>query len=493
MSDEQDEPHTTPAANEAQGPGFPLTGRLLSRATHSLGLIDVRAAERHYARIMDWLAARTPLVEHLRTRYGLTEGEGSPGLAFAEPRGAEVAHAGGEGINLSAAPGSFTAPAAEQIFTRVAHVPDEPDAAPPEAKRIARRGMPTFSPASPESGAGASRGRGAVVLQEQGEVFEPASELTVPTREQARNPQSPPPVTETPAATAESPGSRAADAAQESNASHARRTRPSVEERATASTAEQDKPLTRGGAPFEGTPESSPLRPTSTNEAPGANNPTGAAKPGVPRVAESRVAESTGADAVSRVPAPSSTRAREGATGAAVVNEAEGSALNRSGAAEGAKGVAGKAEGTAAKGAGVKLPVAGETRAAAVSFEAPRPLAQARERRAPAGAIHAGDSVRASEDLPGRASENLHAPPPLPLAPSPAAFERAEPARRPHDAAHAVTRAPSSDVTETFTPGHTRTQARADEVNIPRLAEQVSRHLTRRLLVERERRGLGKR
>jgi hypothetical protein len=122
---------------------------------------------------------------------------------------------------------------------------------------------------------------------------------------------------------------------------------------------------------------------------------------------------------------------------------------------------------------------------AGAQLETPRPLAQARETRAQAGEMHAGDS--------GRASENLHARTPLPLAPSPAAPERAEPERRRHDDAPAVTRASSPGVAETFTPGRAAAGTRAAELNVQRLTEQVSRHLARRLLIERERRGLGRR
>ncbi|HEX7313603.1 MAG TPA: hypothetical protein VF297_06760 [Pyrinomonadaceae bacterium] len=481
MSDEQGEPKTT-----AEGPGSLLTARLLSRGTDSLGLIDVRGAERHYARIMDWLAARNPLLEHLRTRYGLTEGEGMTGLAFAEPMNREGARDGGENINLSAtsasnfnaAPVSQTAPAAEQIFTLAAHVPDDSaDAAPTETKRIARRGVPTFSPArpDPDPDAGASRVRGEVVSQEQGEAFKPLVELTVPTHERARDLQSPSPFKETHAANSESSDSaqtprprHAPNPAQESTLSHAPRTVPSVEERVTPSTTEQDRPRARGS--------------TGTSDAAVVNNPTAAATPGVPRVNESRVNESTGADAVPLVPASRAqvgTRERVDASGAVVVNEAQGTTLNKSVAAEGMNIIA---EG--AKGTGVKLPVAGETRTASASFATPRPLAQARELRAPAGETHefAGDSVRASG--------YQRAQPPLPLAANPAAVERVEPSHQRGDDKPAVKHASSSGVTETFTPG--RAAAPADDINVQRLTEQVSRHLARRLLVERERRGLGR-
>lgn len=436
MSDGKGEPTPTTPTREAPRPDSLLTERLLSRGTDSLGLIDVRRTEQHYARIMEWLAERTPLLEHLRTRYGLTEGEGSTGLVFAEAMGLEGAHASDVGVSLSAAPVSFNAPAAaaaEQIFTRVAHIPDDSAEEQTEAKRIARRGVPTFSSASPATGpgAGASRGRSEVVSQESGEVFKPALEPAGANQEQPRGLQSPPPVKEIPAATVETSVRRPADAAQESTTSPpTRRAIPSVEERVAASAAEQEKPLARGRTGTNA---------AAVNDSTDANEPSGAAKPRAPRVTESPAP-----DALPPVPptrAPAGVSERERVTGSVVMKE--------------------------------KLPVAGETRAASVPAEMPRPLAQARE-------IRGGDS--------GHASASLHTQPPLPLATSHAGGERAEPSRRQNDSAPAVTRA-SSGAAETFTPGRARARARADEVNVPRLTEQVSRHLARRLLVERERRG----
>ena len=127
--------------------------------------------------------------------------------------------------------------------------------------------------------------------------------------------------------------------------------------------------------------------------------------------------------------------------------------------------------------AGVKVLVASETQAASASVGTPLPLAQARE-------MPTGDF--------GRESPSLHAQSPLPLASSPVGVGRDEAVRRQNDSAPAVTRGASVGA-ETFTPVRTRASARAEEINVGRLTEQVSRHLARRLLVERERRGLGKR
>jgi hypothetical protein len=451
MSDEKGEPTPT---NE--GPDSRLTERLLSRGTDSLGLIDVRGAERHYARIMDWLAARAPLLERLRTRYGLTEWQGLTGLAFAEPAGREGSRAVDAAVNLSAAPVGFVAPAAEQqftaplseqIFTHVAHVPDEPAAAQTEAKRIARRGVPTFSNAGMSQGSVEAPRQEREASGERREAFKPALELAAPHQEQAQpnqeqarpSPrqvsglQSTLPAEETPAATAKSP-------ADESTTLHARRTLPSVEEQAAPATAKHDKPLARGS--------------TKTNEDDAVNNTTAASEPrGAARSGAPRVTESPAPDAITSTPpryVQAVARERVSVTAAPKVEAPTGE----------------------------KLSVAGEARAASASADAPRTLAHARE-------IREGDN--------GRASVGLHAQTPLPLAPGTAAAERAEPTRHQSAPAHAVASAQSaSGVTENFMPGDTRAQARAEEVNVERLTEQVSRHLARRLLIERERRGLGR-
>ena len=194
MSDSKDEPtplteETTPEEPMTQEPtpDSRLTERLLARATQSLGVIDVRRAESHYTRLTDWLAARTPLLEHLRSRYGLTEGEGLTGLGLAFA----AAHVSDEAVNLSAAPDSFTSHAAEQLFTAVAQVPDDSAAAETEAKRITRRGVPTFSHASSDTHPGTRQGRRDVAPSEQGEVFEHTRERAERNQEQTRGPRPP--------------------------------------------------------------------------------------------------------------------------------------------------------------------------------------------------------------------------------------------------------------------------------------------------------------
>ena len=87
-------------------------------------------------------------------------------------------------------------------------------------------------------------------------------------------------------------------------------------------------------------------------------------------------------------------------------------------------------------------------------------------------------------------STALRALPPLPLASNPGGPMRGEGASR-HDGSAAGEAARVPPVTaETFSPGGKGSGQRAGGVNVERLTEQVSRHLARRLLVERERRGM---
>lgn len=419
MRDEKREPVPN---REEPVPDPRLAARLLARAQDSAGLIDVRGAEQHYERIMDWLAARTPLLERLRTRYGLVEGDGINGLVFAEAWGREGLHAGAAELNLSAAPSGLDVPAVEQIVTRVARIPADPTPEPTELKRIARRGVPTFSPAPSEPGT--KREREEAVRYEQVEVFRPVPEPTLTNRGQARELQSPSPAREVPAA----------NPAQGSTAPPARRALRTFEERAAP-------PLARGVAPSVEASKPNPARPYETNAAAVIHNTSGTNAP--------RVNESPRTNVLP--PMPNSTaqlRARDSAPFEEMPLE--------QGAPEGRK---------ASSNLNAGLPVTAET---------PRPLAHAME-------ICAPDPVRASP--------SLHAQTPLPLALNSTTPERSEAPRGQKEAGPAVTRTSASAAPETFTPAQPRTPARADEIDVQRLAEQVSRHLERKLLVERERRG----
>ncbi|HEX8852109.1 MAG TPA: hypothetical protein VF754_01405, partial [Pyrinomonadaceae bacterium] len=152
MNDAHDEPQPPELMPERTPESIPdsrLTERLLARATRSLGVIDVRHAERHYSRLSDWLAGRMPLLEHLRSRYGLTEYAGAKSLALAfADAGAHAQQGSDESVSLSVAHAASTARAASApLFTSVAHLPEEPAA----TMRISRRGVPTFSPSGAET------------------------------------------------------------------------------------------------------------------------------------------------------------------------------------------------------------------------------------------------------------------------------------------------------------------------------------------------------
>ena len=458
-----------PQTAEGQAPDARLTERLLARATRPLGVIDVHRAESHYARIMDWLARRTPLLEHLMTRYGLTEGEGAAALslAFADVHAAEGLHAGG-GVNLSAGPDAFAPPAAERLVTYVAHVPDD-SAEQAEAKRITRRGVPTFSRAGSETqhpDADARREPNeAARQQERGPVTTipegvgSSLERVIPDLESGpktggggsnvevlRGSHAAPSVKEIPASTAEAQGARvagaplatapraAATAPPQSTQSPTQRPAPPAEGRATAPTAEPERTFEtargRRDAPSGDLP--------SLKEIPAAGTLAGREKP----LTSAGVA----------------MPARPGASGAS-----------------GAPGTDASAPGTPAHvAAGVR-----ETRAPDAPAERPMPLARARE-------IPADDSRREPPTLSAQ-SPTLSVQAPLPLAAHPVGAERGEGTGRRDDSAAAATQVPPV-AAETFTPGGKGLGARAGGVNVERLTEQVSRRLERRLVAERERR-----
>lgn len=427
----------------AEGPAREsrLTERLLARGTLPLGLIDVRRAESHYARIMDWLAARTPLLEHLKARYGLAEGEGLKGLslAFADVRTWEGAHADGGPIDFSAVGGGVTLAegqgalaerAAEGLVTYVAHVP-EARTEQAEAKRIARRGFPIFSSADP-----VMQHRDAGMRTHPDETARPQQSGSVTQGGSA------PSVKEIPAATGEAHDARgdvapltpprtASVATPESTQLPTLQLAQSAEGHTTPPTAEPDKGL----EPARG-------------------------RPGVPSVKELPVAQT---HAGSEIQKP--------LTSAGVLMPARPDSPGGSGA---------PGDDALAPASPTRAAVdVREMRAPDAPAESPMPLARARE-------------------LP---TESSRSEAPLPLAANPVGAERGESVGRQNDsvAAAKATQVPAAVammqvppvVAETITPGGNGRGAQAGGVNVERLTEQVSRHLARRLLVERERRRMG--
>lgn len=119
-----------------------LAERLLQRRTEPLGVIDVRQGQRHYARTAGWVAQRFALLDHWKTRYGGDEdaAPANDSLVFASPGrpGVEPAHTLSNSIQLAQAVKRADAP--------------QPGAAPavsaalPEQFRIRRRsGAPASS------------------------------------------------------------------------------------------------------------------------------------------------------------------------------------------------------------------------------------------------------------------------------------------------------------------------------------------------------------
>jgi hypothetical protein len=81
----------------------PLIERLLRRRTEPIGIIDVRHAQAHYARIAGWIAARFPLLAELAARHGLS-GEGKAGAAEFIYAGRAVLHPGEQPVCVSGIP-----------------------------------------------------------------------------------------------------------------------------------------------------------------------------------------------------------------------------------------------------------------------------------------------------------------------------------------------------------------------------------------------------
>jgi hypothetical protein len=204
-----------------------------------------------------------------------------------------------------------------------------------------------------------------------------------------------------------------------------------------------------------------------------------AAKPDVLRVTESSNANPLPLEAAAR-----HMRVQVGergeVKGADVTSEESEPTFKRRGATEDAKAQAVKTETRTTF-------VVREVEAASVSVEA---TSRSAETRLPLAQVR---------EIPSDTFEHerniARTQPTLPLAASPNDGERAQttaPQRASVNGAHAAGHV-SADSAETFTAGHGRAGVKAAGVNVESLTERVSRHLARRLMVERERRGLGKR
>ncbi|HEV2705506.1 MAG TPA: hypothetical protein VGV59_06250 [Pyrinomonadaceae bacterium] len=479
----QNRPEQTPDAALASR----LSSRLLARATNSLGVIDVRHVERRYARIMDWLAARTPLVEHLKERYGLTEDEGARtlGLAFADA-------SGGAGVEGSDAIASHTLTAqsmaapVEQLFTAVAHVPEDSDSAPAPTMRITRRGLPTFSHADAQTHAQRAHTQPEVSENDRrtpeqsiaDPVRPPLPDLAMPS---VREVHEAPVVIETPhagqtptpheaSAPPLLPDGSSPDAAGQSISSVIRTAEIQVHtEGFLVSTGEllTTRPVAAASVRETARPNTSQEKMTLP-----------ASRPDVTQAAPTSDAShlpletSTGALRQARVRADQADRRRTAST----PEELEPSLVRRVVSESARRARAGGAEVE-------ESTLASEAEATNVARGSRLPLAQAREIIA-ASFEHETQARRASSNLPLAAAQVNGD-----LAAASQTQHQHQPAAT---AAHAVMQV-SAGGAETDGQGRASKQAKAAGVNVEKLAEQVSRHLTRKLLVERERRGLGRR
>jgi hypothetical protein len=441
----------------------PLTERLLARANEPLGLIDVRAARARYERLMDWVAARLALVEELRARYGLTEEAAWGELAFAVTPGqlrGESFDSAGDGAALSHdlthTIGSVdrTRATAAEGTTRTPEsstsTPASPQAATHATVRIGRRGAPVFSQLDRVTDA-REGGQTHELKSGDGESHG-ASETKA--RHMSLSPSRPStPSAESSPASLSSPASPTFEAPV---ASSDERTTPAPERRelTLARTAEVSASAAEASEARKARRESVPVEtahPLPSKEAANTRAPKVVAAS--PRAVESSPTPST--RMVSSHPADLPLATPAAPDEAAARRRTEGK------------------EPGAETGAMVK---AVET--SAVRGGGPPPRASAKE-IAPAVA--------------GRESLTYSTQSPMPLAASRGVGERTASPTPQHTFAESGAQAfkpPAGGVEDETYPAAREQKRRAAEVNVGRLAEQVSRRLTRRLLVERERRGM---
>jgi|GEM_PF-4810231 len=171
-------PHTRPEAQTAEPrEPSPLAVRLLRRRTESLGLIDVVAAARHHARLTRFLSERVWLHGQLGERYVVTdEAPSEGGQLLLQRRGGQAGPAEGygdpfpigpaptAGADPTRLPRSFVAPqaAAPAVNDPPAPAPSQP---PRQTVRVSRdsaartmRRERKPAPSAPDSAPGANAG-----------------------------------------------------------------------------------------------------------------------------------------------------------------------------------------------------------------------------------------------------------------------------------------------------------------------------------------------
>ncbi len=449
----------------------PLTERLLARAHEPLGLIDVSEARARYARIMDWVAARLALVEHLRARYGLSEEAAWGELALAGTLG-QTRSENLDSVNEVAATSyDLTHAISSAELTRAAeaegttHAPEAfaaaqattPHAAPQESVRIGRRGAPVFSQLDPATGARA-REAGPTNDQRRGE-----------TRERRRGdaePQAAPP--------------QAAPERRELTLARA----PELSE--SAAEANQARKAARQGTPDETAHPASPKEPAGTS-APKVSeaSPSGGETAHAP---SSRMASPPPLDLPLVAVALPEPRERQSTAQAEAAPEEAVATFAR-------RDVLAGATKRAAEGKRSAIEADATVKAAKTTVAE---VADATVKAAKNSAAEVKDSPRARAKEITSAATGHESLTYVTAGHMPLAASRGEGAREPattssqqqgsaQTGAQPVKSASAGGV-ETFSAAGGPT--RAVEVNVGRLAEQVSRRLARRLLVERERRGM---
>jgi hypothetical protein len=500
----------------------PLTERLLARANEPLGLIDVRAARAHYERIMEWVAARLALVEQLRARYGLTEDDAWGELAFAvtpgQMRGDESFDSVGDGATKSY---DLTHTISSVDITRATtaegttRVPESLTSMPAthETVRIGRRGAPVFSQLDRVTDAREDvptheRKRGDAESHGVSESHD-ASETT--TRPMPLSPSRPstPTAESSASSSSASSSSVSSPSSEESITSSDEHTTPAPERRemtlartaeVSASAAESSEAHKAPASEARKAPEASapietanplPLKESANTRAPKVVEASPKVVEAATRAGESSHTLSSSHTPSTRVVSPS-TRVVSPPTLMVSPHPADlplatpahalpaSRELQSNGPAEAAAAEAVAKRATEGKESGA------ETGATTKAVET--------------SAVRGGSPPRArakeiASVAVGHESLTYSTQSPLPLAASRgdgASAHAASPTQQhafAESGAQAFKSLAGGVEAETYSAAREQ-KTRAAEVNVGRLAEQVSRHLARRLLVERERRGM---
>jgi hypothetical protein len=148
----KDYPDQTPELRDALLAASPLNARLGGRLTQSVGVIDVKRIERHHARLTQWLAARYALLGRFQTRYGSQEIPTVGNTLVMQQALQEQSNIFNEVASQIAAhapPPVSAAPTPPARQTSATPMPETNDPSPPQGKlRLSRRPPTARSPQS---------------------------------------------------------------------------------------------------------------------------------------------------------------------------------------------------------------------------------------------------------------------------------------------------------------------------------------------------------